>query len=81
VDELLKTGGRGEIVDMGTRIRAFHPYDGDVVFLQRIHRIFVGNLKMNKFEGVGYGNHGFDSLQMVSLDFPLWPTPIPSIVA
>jgi hypothetical protein len=36
---------------------------------------------MNKFEGVGYGNHGFDSLQMVSLDFPLWPTPIPSIVA
>ncbi|WJX32256.1 hypothetical protein P8452_20601 [Trifolium repens] len=79
VDELLRTGGRGEIVDMGTRVRAFHPYDGDVVFLQRIHRIFVGNLKMNKFEGVGYGNHGFDSLQMVSLDFPLWPTPIPSI--
>ncbi|GAU16752.1 hypothetical protein TSUD_199950 [Trifolium subterraneum] len=81
VDELLRTGGRSEIVDMGTRVRGFHPYDGDVVFLQRIHRIFVGNLKMNKIEGVDYGNHGYDSLQMVSVDFPLWPTPIPSIGA
>ncbi|XP_045810267.1 uncharacterized protein LOC123904677 [Trifolium pratense] len=79
VDELLITGGRGEIVDMGTQVRAFHPYDSDVVFLQRAHRIFVGNLKMNKIEGVGYGIHGFQSLQMVSLDFPSWPTPIPSI--
>ena len=79
VDELLMTGGRNEIVDMGTQVRAFHPYDGDVVFLQRAHKIFVGNLKTNKIEGVGYGIHGFESLQMISLDLPLWPTPIPSL--
>lgn len=79
VDELLMPERR-EILDLGTQVRAFHPYDGDVVFLQRAHRIFVGNLKTNKIEGVGYGIHGFQSLQMISVDFPLWPTPIPSII-
>ncbi|XP_004508250.1 putative F-box/kelch-repeat protein At1g15680 [Cicer arietinum] len=78
VDELMD-GRRGEIVDMGMQVRAFHPYDGDVVFFQRAHRIFLGNLKSNKFDGVGYGIHGFQSLQIVSLDLPLWPTPIPSV--
>ncbi|CAK8563891.1 unnamed protein product [Lathyrus sativus] len=80
VDELLMPERRGEIVDMGMQVRAFHPYDGDVVFLQRAHRIFVGDLKSNKIEGVGYGIHGFQSLQMISIDLPLWPTPIPSII-
>ncbi|KAL5065647.1 hypothetical protein RYX36_027384 [Vicia faba] len=79
VDDMLMPERRGEIVDMGMQVRAFHPYDGDVVFLQRAHRIFVGNLKTNKIEGVGYGIHGFQSLQIISVDLPLWPTPIPSI--
>ncbi|XP_058782884.1 uncharacterized protein LOC131657489 [Vicia villosa] len=78
VDELLMPERR-EIVEWGMQVRAFHPYDGDVVFLQRAHRIFVGNLRTNKIEGVGYGIHGFQSLQMISVDLPLWPTPIPSI--
>ncbi|KAK7264812.1 hypothetical protein RJT34_32423 [Clitoria ternatea] len=68
-------------VDLGAgmQVRAFHPYHGDVVFFQYAHRIFFGNLKTNQFDTDGYGNHGFQSLQIVPLDLPLWPTPLPSM--
>ncbi|XP_027368723.1 uncharacterized protein LOC113874707 [Abrus precatorius] len=68
-----------DVIGMGCRVRAFHPYDGDVVFFQYAHRIFVGNLKTKHFETVGYGIHGFQALQIISLDLPCWPTPIPSV--
>lgn len=75
--ELLMTGREGDVVDMGLQVRAFHPHRGDVVFLQRPHvRIFVGNLKSGHLDTVGYG---FQSLQIISLDLPCWPTPVPSI--
>ncbi|XP_027368725.1 uncharacterized protein LOC113874709 [Abrus precatorius] len=68
-----------ELLGRGVQVRAFHPYHGDVVFFQYVHRIFVGNLKTNQFDTVGYGIHGFQSLQTISLDLPCWPTPLPFI--
>ncbi|XP_061361727.1 uncharacterized protein LOC133305505 [Gastrolobium bilobum] len=63
----------------GVVVRAFHPHHGHVVFFQYAQRIFVCNLKTNQFNTVGYGIHGFQNLQVISLDLPWWPTPVPSI--
>ncbi|KAJ1418735.1 Kelch-type beta propeller [Sesbania bispinosa] len=75
----LQTGREGEILDMGVTVQAFHPYHGDVVFFQRAHCIFYGNIMTNQFETLGYGIRGFQTLQIISLDLPWWPTPVPSI--
>ncbi|KAK7363386.1 hypothetical protein VNO77_05527 [Canavalia gladiata] len=66
-----------DLVGTGTHVRGFHPLHGDVVFFQYFHRIFVGNLKTNQFETVGYGIH---SLQSISFHQPCWPTPLSSIL-
>lgn len=68
-----------ETVDLGMQVRAFHPHHGDVVFFQRAHSIFCGNLRTNQFDTVGYGIHGFQALQIISIDLPGWPAPVPSI--
>jgi hypothetical protein len=64
---------------MGTQVRAFHPYDSDVGFSQHAHRIFVGNLKVNMFNGVCYAIQEFKLLQIISLVLPWWPSLIPYI--
>ncbi|KAJ1402998.1 Kelch-type beta propeller [Sesbania bispinosa] len=74
----LQTGREDEILDMVT-VRAFHPYHGDVVFFQRAHCIFYGNLMTNQFETLGYGIDVLQTLQIISLDLPWWSTPVPSI--
>ncbi|MED6183444.1 hypothetical protein PIB30_037958 [Stylosanthes scabra] len=74
--------GRDGVYEVGYgvfRVRGFHPYNGDVVLFQFNHRIFYGNLKTKEFHTIGYGTQLYYSLQLVSLDLPLWPTPLPSI--
>ena len=75
----LAAGQAYEYVGFGVRVRAFHPHHGDVVLFQYAHRLFIGNLKTDQFHTAGYGIHGFYGLQIISLDLPFWPTPVPSI--
>ncbi|KAL1334373.1 hypothetical protein HN51_063297 [Arachis hypogaea] len=73
--------GREGVYEVGYgvfRVRGFHPYHGDVVLFQFNHRIFYGNLKTKEFQTIGYGTQDYYSLQIISLDLPLWPTPLPS---
>jgi hypothetical protein len=57
---------------MGAQVRAFHPYDGDVGFSQRAHRIFVGNLKISMFNGVCYAIQECKLLQIILFVLSWW---------
>ncbi|MED6173389.1 hypothetical protein PIB30_058836 [Stylosanthes scabra] len=78
-DELRGRDGAYEVGYGVFRVRGFHPYHGDVVLFQFNHRIFYGNLKTKEFHTIGYGTQLYHYLQLICLDLPLWPTPLPSI--
>ncbi|KAI4345734.1 hypothetical protein L6164_012832 [Bauhinia variegata] len=56
--------------------QAFHPYDGDVLYIQHKCCVFLLNLRDNQVKKIEILRK---DMKILPIDFQWWPTPIPSL--